>query len=61
MNMLELNMSNFQEVRRGDTILYDNYKDIAEEDSSYRGGIRVGGMSLVYVIENYDRVYLVRI
>lgn len=58
--MIKLTFGNmFESVNYGDTILYDGTTGVVEFDNLYNGGIKVNGMSLKYILENYKDVYLI--
>lgn len=52
----DLSFKNLQEIKEGDKIIFDGQVGTVVKDDSYTGGVRVGGMSLKYIIENHTDV-----
>lgn len=50
---------NIDSIKPGVTILYDGRFGKLIEDTRYTGGVRVGGMSLHYILTEYNNVFFV--
>ena len=52
----KLDFVNLAEVKDGDLIIFDGQVGKVVKDDAYTSGMRVGGMSLKYILENHTEV-----
>lgn len=54
--MVKLTYANVEQVRGGDRLIIGDGVGKVERDMKYTGGYKCFGMSLRYILENYDNV-----
>lgn len=56
---MKITISNIHEVKSGNRLIFDGRVGIVEADKDWTGGLKCSGMSVKYIVENYNFVEVV--